>query len=730
MYPQCRPASPLWSYSAVRFLAAGSIVAISFFRLTYTLLWSTSKELQVFSAKSEVVPNFASVQSKMSPMFKDNITHLAERAAANELIIADMLSQMARLAAAPLEVDPRHFYNSPSAMRHKEREGCSTVQPWGRLQPQPHTYSSPAPPSSVCQRQPARPITEELLLTFRQEKGYAPRFRLTFDGKLYAMYPNNSHLYNQPVDPVPSKKSSTSLQRGSSASAGHSLGGSYQWPYWRHSLSEVVRYGPGNARFRVATALASLLRGVCSDPDGNFLHFAPTEIRRGQKLQNNKKPSVIRAPINRSKNTVTNGVDFLLWPYDNGGDVPYPAFGISRPRRSPYIATIPKTFLWPFDHSNEAACPVTPEAQRRVGQIRKHRSKDMHGIRRRNRIRNSNENEKQDDEVTVQMEEGRAPPRKERKEKAASIIDIALPGVPWKDRNGVLLWRGTTTGNPSISSTRWGENMRARAVASAQLLGPVLDVGFSGYVQDHDSVGAARLGGARFLDAKTAEGRYRFLLDLDGNSWSSRFGRLLCSGALVFKATRKDSWFTHVFVPWVHYVPLRHDLTDLVQKLEWARAHDSEAQAIAARAVAASSRLLTPEAASTFWREALVGYRDLQTFSVNRPDTPEPLIFSGENSDRTNAIGSSSSDSAHGGGRDNSHNRYRGEYVLLFDLLKVSRCSHIRPPCKNFPWNGHSGGPTRVPWDKKKARANRCSIKLLRRLDETAIAFPTPPRPP
>ena len=248
--------------------------AISFFRLTYTLLWSTSKELQVFSAKSEVVPNFASVQSKMSPMFKDNITHLAERAAANELIIADMLSQMARLAAAPLEVDPRHFYNSPSAMRHKEREGCSTVQPWGRLQPQPHTYSSPAPPSSVCQRQPARPITEELLLTFRQEKGYAPRFRLTFDGKLYAMYPNNSHLYNQPVDPVPSKKSSTSLQRGSSASAGHSLGGSYQWPYWRHSLSEVVRYGPGNARFRVATALASLLRGVCSDPEGNFLHFA------------------------------------------------------------------------------------------------------------------------------------------------------------------------------------------------------------------------------------------------------------------------------------------------------------------------------------------------------------------------------------------------------------------------------------------------------------------------
>jgi hypothetical protein len=34
----------------------------------------------------------------------------------------------------------------------------------------------------------------------------------------------------------------------------------------------------------------------------------------------------------------------------------------------------------------------------------------------------------------------------------------------------------------------------------------------------------------------------------------------------------------------VHFVPVRHDLADLVDKIRWARAHDAEAEAMAMRA--------------------------------------------------------------------------------------------------------------------------------------------------
>ncbi|ESK85738.1 glycosyltransferase family 90 protein [Moniliophthora roreri MCA 2997] len=55
----------------------------------------------------------------------------------------------------------------------------------------------------------------------------------------------------------------------------------------------------------------------------------------------------------------------------------------------------------------------------------------------------------------------------------------------------------------------------------------------------------------------------KFLLDIDGNAWSSRFKRLISSGSVVFKSTVYPEWFTDRIQPWVHYVPVQIDLSDL-----------------------------------------------------------------------------------------------------------------------------------------------------------------------
>ncbi|KAK7043936.1 hypothetical protein VNI00_008102 [Paramarasmius palmivorus] len=55
----------------------------------------------------------------------------------------------------------------------------------------------------------------------------------------------------------------------------------------------------------------------------------------------------------------------------------------------------------------------------------------------------------------------------------------------------------------------------------------------------------------------------KFLLDIDGNAWSSRFKRLISSGSVIFKATAYPEWFTDRIQPWVHYVPTQIDLSDL-----------------------------------------------------------------------------------------------------------------------------------------------------------------------
>jgi hypothetical protein len=58
---------------------------------------------------------------------------------------------------------------------------------------------------------------------------------------------------------------------------------------------------------------------------------------------------------------------------------------------------------------------------------------------------------------------------------------------------------------------------------------------------------------------------------------------MLCyatQGSLLFKTSSPfEQWFYrgHGLRPWVHFVPVRYDLEDLLDKILWARAHEEQA---------------------------------------------------------------------------------------------------------------------------------------------------------
>jgi hypothetical protein len=80
-------------------------------------------------------------------------------------------------------------------------------------------------------------------------------------------------------------------------------------------------------------------------------------------------------------------------------------------------------------------------------------------------------------------------------------------------------------------------------------------------------------------------GRYKFAPDVDGhiNAWSNLFVRRLL-GCCVLKVRSQRGfrqWYYNNLVPWRHYVPVRDDMADLVEKIEWCRSHDGECAEIA-----------------------------------------------------------------------------------------------------------------------------------------------------
>ena len=64
--------------------------------------------------------------------------------------------------------------------------------------------------------------------------------------------------------------------------------------------------------------------------------------------------------------------------------------------------------------------------------------------------------------------------------------------------------------------------------------------------------------------------QYIGVLDVDGNSWSERFPRLLCQTSVVLKVEPEFVDFLMPTVqPWVHYIPVKGDSSDLWNVSQW-----------------------------------------------------------------------------------------------------------------------------------------------------------------
>lgn len=80
--------------------------------------------------------------------------------------------------------------------------------------------------------------------------------------------------------------------------------------------------------------------------------------------------------------------------------------------------------------------------------------------------------------------------------------------------------------------------------------------------------------------------RYRYIVDVDGfaRTWSAWAWKMMSGSTVLSLASIWTSFFNEQFLPWEHFVPIANDSSDLAEKLQWCREHDSECQAIAERA--------------------------------------------------------------------------------------------------------------------------------------------------
>ena len=136
---------------------------------------------------------------------------------------------------------------------------------------------------------------------------------------------------------------------------------------------------------------------------------------------------------------------------------------------------------------------------------------------------------------------------------------------PWAFKQNKVFWRGGTNGYPySIYDPTCTMNQRQIAVAIGSHHLDVMDIQHSGSTPKSE-----------FL-------KYKYLLDVDGtvNAWDGFFWKLGSNSVVLKMESHWEEWYYDQIKPWVHYIPVKGDGSDLYEKYQWAEANQDKVQDI------------------------------------------------------------------------------------------------------------------------------------------------------
>jgi len=141
-----------------------------------------------------------------------------------------------------------------------------------------------------------------------------------------------------------------------------------------------------------------------------------------------------------------------------------------------------------------------------------------------------------------------------------SLLQIKQTDIPWKSKQNKIFWRGGNNGDKySVYDPTCSANQRQLAMNTSSKYSHQMDISFTGSVPKSE-----------FL-------KYKYLLDVDGmvNTWDAFFWKL-SSNSVVFKMdSHWEEWYYDQIQPWVHYIPVKGDATDLYEKYLWAEANEA-----------------------------------------------------------------------------------------------------------------------------------------------------------
>ncbi|GEM_PF-1345320 len=193
-------------------------------------------------------------------------------------------------------------------------------------------------------------------------------------------------------------------------------------------------------------------------------------------------------------------------------------------------------------------------------------------------------------------------------------LDIERLDLPWENKIPSLIWRGSTAQNGLLISNDNVHQFSRVKLCELSLQHPhLIDAKFTIFAQLGESIPYLQQFESGMMSFESQLNyKYHILIDGNASSYSASGWKFFANSTIFKPHSRWIQWYYSGLHPWVHYIPVTEDLSDLVEKIHWTIHHDSLAKEIAHHSRKFALSHLTHPNNLLYLRLALLKYSKLK----------------------------------------------------------------------------------------------------------------------
>lgn len=197
--------------------------------------------------------------------------------------------------------------------------------------------------------------------------------------------------------------------------------------------------------------------------------------------------------------------------------------------------------------------------------------------------------------------------------------------IPFDEKNNELVWRGTNSGK----LTDFCRTSRYDVVQRYQNH-PECDIKFTNLniSKLNDDIPNSEFQQMDWLD-KSELLKHRCIISIEGNDRASNlYWALSSNSAVITCSIHTRSWYMEEFLaPWIHYIPVKDDWSDLIEKWKWSCDHPEETRKIAQNGKLFMKQFSDNELEKEIIKRILFWYGNNVKIKIKKNKTPQLKLY-------------------------------------------------------------------------------------------------------